>query len=180
MNKLRIANEYFDWLYDTVSRDRFSSRNDFRNLLAYLHSVEFIYFIEDDANRASNGENLRWIFSLAAGYDFDEIEPYLEGPCTVLEMMVALARSCEDIMDDPQFGDRTGQWFWSMIVNLGLGSMTDSRFDEKYVSEVVRRFLNRQYDPDGTGGLFYIKNCDVDLRTVEIWYQLCWYLDSIM
>ena len=97
----------------------------------------------------------------------------------MLEMLVSVAISCEEIMDDPQIGNRTGQWFWNMIVNLGLGSMIDSRFDKEYVDEVVRRFLNRQYDPDGTGGLFTIRNCDVDLRTVEIWYQLCWYLDSI-
>jgi hypothetical protein len=95
-------------------------------------------------------------------------------------MIIALAIRCEETyMDDASIGDRTGQWFWGMIRNLGLGSMVDSRFDKLYVEEVVRRFLDREYEADGTGGLFTIKNCDADLRDVEIWYQLCWYLDTI-
>lgn len=83
-------------------------------------------------------------------------------------------------MDDPDVGDRTGQWFWGMIKNLGLGSMTDARFDEEYVESVIERFLNREYEPDGRGGLFRIRNCTEDLRNVEIWYQMCWYLDTIV
>lgn len=179
MRRTEIINEYFEWLYNTVCENRFSKRNDFRKLLSYLHDIEFTYTIPSDGNRAKKGENLRWIFSWETDYDYEEVEKVLVDPCTMLEMLVSLAISCEEIMDDPQIGDRTGQWFWNMIVNLGLGSMTDSRFDKEYVDEVVRRFLNRQYDPDGTGGLFYIRDCDVDLRTVEIWYQLCWYLDNI-
>jgi hypothetical protein len=105
----------------------------------------------------------------------------LNGPCTVLEMMIALAIRCEEtIMDDFDVGNRTGQWFWGMVTNLGLGSMTDIRYDERYIDDVLTRFLNREYEPDGKGGLFTIRRCDRDLRKVEIWYQLCWYLDSMM
>ena len=100
--------------------------------------------------------------------------------CSVLEMMVALSIKCEDIMGDDRFGDRTGQWFWGMIVNLGLGSMTDDRFDELYAEDVINIFLDRRYDPDGKGGLFRIKHCRQDLRNVEIWYQMCWYLDTLI
>ena len=83
-------------------------------------------------------------------------------------------------MDDPRVGDRTGQWFWGMITNLGLGSITDDRFDEQYVDSVIIRFMERNYEPNGKGGLFTIRNCDCDLRRVDIWKQLCWYLDSIV
>ena len=95
-------------------------------------------------------------------------------------MMIALAIRCEnDIMDNPNMGDRTSQWFWGMITNLGLGSMTDRNFDIRYVDEIIERFLDRKYEPDGKGGLFRIRHFNRDLRKVEIWYQLCWYLDSI-
>ena len=82
-------------------------------------------------------------------------------------------------MDDPKFGNRTGQWFWEMITNLGLGSMTDNHYDRDYVDKVIDRFLNRKYERDGRGGLFTVRNCDKDLRKVEIFFQLCYYLDTI-
>ena len=83
-------------------------------------------------------------------------------------------------MDNPAYGDRTAQWFWSMIKTLGLYSMTDDNFDFDYVSLVIDRFLNREYAPNGEGGLFKINNCEYDLRKIEIWYQLCWYLDRFV
>jgi hypothetical protein len=95
-------------------------------------------------------------------------------------MMVALAIRCEEtIMDDALLGDRTGQWFWGMIHNLDLNCMTDNRFDRDYVDDCVARLLNREYDPDGRGGLFTVRNCPHDMRDVEIWCQLSWYLGSI-
>jgi hypothetical protein len=138
--------------------------------------------IPKDGNRADDGINMRRRFALYRGGDdsYDAIISELDGPCSVLEMMVALAVRCEEtIMDDPSKGDRTQQWFWGMITSLGLGSMTDDRFDEFYIDEAIEIFLNREYAPDGRGGLFTIRHCDVDLRRVEIWYQLCKYLDTL-
>ena len=66
-----------------------------------------------------------------------------------------------------------------MITNLGLGGMMDESFDESKARRVINRFLNREYEPDGRGGLFRIKNCKRDLTDVEIWFQLCFYLDTI-
>ena len=82
-------------------------------------------------------------------------------------------------MGDPEIGDRTGKWFWNMITNLGLSSMDDEKFNKSCARDIITRFLNRQYESDGQGGLFTIKNCPYDLKKIEIWYQACWYLDSI-
>ena len=98
----------------------------------------------------------------------------------MLEMMLALAIRCEEtIMDDPSKGDRTRQWFWGMINNLGLGAMTDNVFDRKEVKYIVDNFLNHKYERNGKGGLFTVRNIKRDLRRVDIWCQLCWYLDTI-
>ena len=84
-------------------------------------------------------------------------------------------------MDDPDIGDRTGQWFWSMIENLGLSDMDDAEYDELYVHRIVKRFLDRGYKKNGEGGLFTIHHsAGRDLRNVEIWYQMCWYLDELV
>ena len=183
MTRDDLRNEYFNWLLDLVCKQRYSSKISYKKLLMYLHNTDFRYLIQRDQNRAEDGIELRYRFALDV-YSKDSVEPImncLNGPCSVLEMIVALAIHCEeDIMDDPSIGDRTGQWFWGMIVNLGLGSMIDSRFDKDYVEGVVTRFLDRKYDPDGKGGLFTVRNCDEDLRTVEIQYQLYRYLDNII
>jgi hypothetical protein len=48
------------------------------------------------------------------------------------------------------------------------------------VDYVLDRFLDRDYEPDGRGGLFRVKHTDEDLRFVEIWYQMNWYLDELL
>ena len=173
MTQQAIFSAYFDWMCRKVGGDN----KPFIKLLTFLHRTEFTYLILKDANRAEDGISLRYRFAYETGLP----EVFLEGPCSVLEMMIALCiRAEETIMDDPDLGDRTGQWFWGMIVNLGLGHMDDTRFDEEYAVSVITTFLNRQYAPNGKGGLFTIKGCPYDLRDVELWYQINWYLDTIV
>lgn len=173
-----VNNEYFEWLCELINNKRFSKRVSYRKLLMHLHNIEFTWFIPHDDNRADDGIQLRRRYCLVQ--EDPTLRKYLQGSCSVLEMMVALAVRCEEwIMDDAQMGNRTGQWFWGMVHNLGLSPMTDSKFDREFVDNVIARFLNRDYEPDGTGGLFTVKHCEYDLREVEIWCQLSWYLGSI-
>lgn len=153
----------------------------YRSLLRHLHDIDFTYMIPMDGNRAEDGINLRYRFGEENGYDDHEIAAELDiFPCSVLEMMVALAIRCEEsIMYDSEYGDRTALWFWSMIKNLGLGRISGYPINKAYVDDVISRFLNRDYRPDGKGGLFAVKNCTDDMRTIEIWYQMCRYLDCI-
>lgn len=176
----RINNDYFEWMYALVCNERYSDRISYRKLFTYLHNTEFIFSIPRDVNRAMDGIGLRRRYSLAENRE-DMLSGYLKGPCSVLEMMVSLAiRMEETIMDDPEYGNRTGQWFWSMIGNLGLGMMTDDQFDESYVENSINRFMERKYKPDGSGGLFRIRHAHADLRKVEIWTQMSWYLDELI
>lgn len=182
MNYDEVTNAYFTWLYDLVCEDRYSSQISYRKVLMHLHSTEFVYLIPKDENRASDGIALRGRFARSGivRESVSDILECLDSPCSVFEMMVGLADRCEeDYMDDPILGDRTGEWFWGMLTNMGLGSMTDRSYDKACVEDVLTRFLNRRYDPDGKGGLFRVRNCSYDLRKVEIWYQLCYFLDTI-
>lgn len=178
--KDRISNDYFEWIYNLVCGERFSEKLSYKKLLMHLHNTDFIYLIPKDGNRSQDGIDLRYRFA----YEYTDIkdaDSYLKGPCSVLEMMVALAVRCEEtIMDDPTKGDRTGQWFWNMIVSLGFGGMSDDRYDRFFVDKTLDRFLSRKYEPNGKGGLFTIRNPKRDMRKIEIWYQLCDYLNSIV
>ena len=178
-----VIDEYFEWLFGIACGDMFGGDISYRKLLMHLHSITFRYSIHNDENRAVDGEGMRYRFAITEceGCDVDMVLENLAGPCSVFEMMIALAIRCEEsIMDDPVMGNRTRQWFWGMITNLGLGAMMDNRFDKGKVDEIVERFLDGDYEPNGKGGLFTVRNCKCDLRDVEIWRQMLWFLDTIM
>lgn len=175
----QIINDYFEWLWN-FTKCRGHSQN--RKIITLLHNIEFRYSIPMDANREEDGIDLRYRFITEVGIpkNYQEVCAYLDGPCSVLEMMIALAIRCEEsIMDDPDIGDRTSEWFWLMMKNLGLDYMNDRKFDRDIAEEKISIFLDRRYKRNGEGGLFVV-NGRRDLRKVEIWYQMCWYLDTIM
>lgn len=175
----QVINDYFEWLWN-FTKCRGHSQN--RKIITLLHNIEFRYSIPMDANREEDGIDLRYRFITEVGIpkNYQEVYGYLDGPCSVLEMMIALAIRCEEsIMDDPDIGDRTSEWFWLMMKNLGLDYMSDRKFDRDIAEEKISIFLDRRYKRNGEGGLFVV-NGRRDLRKVEIWYQMCWYLDTIM
>ena len=174
--------EYFDWLCESINGKYSPDISAYSDLLMYLNDVEFNYLIPMDGNRAEDGVNLRYIFANERGINQSVIASCLDvRPCTMLEMMVALAQRCEtSIMHDEQFGNRTSMWFWGMIDSLGLSDQDDANFDPVIVDDILDRFMARDYEPNGDGGLFTIPNCDKDLRRVEIWYQMCWYLNTLL
>ena len=166
---------YFDWMYDLVC----GRLKNYRRLLHFLHETEFTYTIPMDGNRYEDGVDLRYRF----GYEHDvdqaiitkELDIY---PCSILEMMVALAIRCEDhIMSNSELGDRTGMWFFYMLDSLGV-DMTDEEFNEEKATHIIKRFLDHKYKPDGLGGLFYIQNIGKDMTKVQIWDQAMWYLNT--
>lgn len=181
MTKNELNDPYFDWMYRLVVDDRYSNKS-YRRLFHKLHDTEFAYTIPMDGNRAEDGIELRYRFGREQGYHDAVIANCIDiRPCSILEMMIALAIRCEEhLMDDPDIGNRTGQWFWSMIVSLGLGSMSDARFDPVRVDDILDRFLDREYEVDGRGGLFTIRSPRFDMRSMEIWYQMNCYLNEII
>jgi hypothetical protein len=177
ITKIDIEKDYFEWMVELVCENRFGNSVSFRKLLTHLHKTKFTFTIRKDSGREEDGVNLRYRYAYESG--FVCADGYLDGDCTMLEMLIALAIRCEtDIMDNPAYGDRTTQWFWMMIVNLGLGDMTDDLYDEENVTKILTRFLKRKYEPNGKGGLFTIRNCEYDLRYVELWTQMCWFLNG--
>lgn len=171
-----MQEKYFNWLVNIVCKDRFANVNSYSKLLSYLHNTPFTWSIPMDQNRAEDGIELRYYFAYEHHIrDYGE----LEGPCSVFEMVLALAMKMEDIMDDPSYGNRTSQWFWRMLTNLGLSGMSNRLFDITYVEDVVVNFLYRNYESNGEGNIFIVKNPAEDMRDVEIWDQMLWYLNDI-
>lgn len=182
MNRDFIKKEYLKWLCELICENPYK-REQYSRLLAHLYYTEFVYLLAMDGNRAEDGMNLRYRFAREKKYYSDAaVASCLDDrPCSVLEMMIALAIRCEkDIMDDPEYGDRTEKWFWQMISSLSLRNMTNDYFEPSKFDQIMDAFINRKYSRDGRGGLFTVKNCKHDMRRAEIWYQMSWYLDSLL
>ena len=181
MTENELQKSYFNWMYRLVCKPEYTGDLSYRELLLYLHDRDFIALMERDQNRVEDGINLRYNFGYEKHIDNVIIATLLDNrPCSVLEMLVALAIRCEAMMNKPDLGDRTGRWFWEMLASLGLEDMDDEVFnwvDTEYILEI---FMKREYHPDGRGGLFTIKNCKRDLRDVEIWYQMGWHLNELI
>lgn len=177
----KVKDLYFDWMTNLVIPDE-RIRRDYSQLLYALNNLIFYFTIPLDENRAVDGAQLRYRF----GYE-NNIEQYIvkneldNRECSMLEMMVALAlRGEENIMDDPDLGNRMSSWFMEMIESLKLIEMTNDNFDQQWVEFRVDCLLNHKYEPNGDGGLFTVTNPRKDMRNVEIWYQMMWYLNAIL
>ena len=135
MDRDELDNLYFNWLYQLVCNDLYSKAASHRKLLMRLHSIDFTWVIDMDENRALDGVALRERFEDECACESGIMNLYFQGrPCSVLEMMIALSIRCEeDIMSDPTCGNRIGQWFWSMIVSLGLGGITENMWTMLYL-----------------------------------------------
>lgn len=177
---IEMMERYFNWLYELVC-GKWEPRNlSFRKLLEFLFRARFYPSCEMDMSRAVDGTDLRYRFAKENDIFFSEIHNEMDTiPCSMLEMMVALALRCEEhIMEDAEAGNRIGQWFWNMVVSLGLAAMDDTRFDENRAAFVLERFNRRDYKPNGAGGLFTVSYPTEDMRTLDIWYQMMAYLNE--
>lgn len=182
MTRTEINTLYFDWMYALVMNGapKDVKKLSYKKLLLHLRELEFYYIMPMDGNRLEDGIDLRYRFGREHGIQDPIVTTYLDDrTCSVLEMMVALAIRCEEqFMSRSEKDNRPGEWFWVMVRSLGLDHMNDRNFDISFVDSAIDLFLTREYEPDGSGGLFRIEGCQKDLRNVEIWYQLNWYLQE--
>lgn len=181
MTRAQATREYVDWMLSKVCEDK-RKIDDYMELFLYLYNYRFEWIHPMDSNRQEDGEALRYQFGRENGYPDPMIASLLDDrPCSILEMMVALAIRCEDrFAYDPDVGNRTGVWFWEMIESLGLSRMNNCNFDIDHADMIIDRFLKRKYEPNGKGGLFTLKRPMKDMRHVDIWYQMCYYLNEVL
>lgn len=173
----RITQDYFEWLCDIAGVWR--EEPPYYLLAKALHDRAFTGELPHDENRAGDGIALRDEYAFNGSSYPDTID--LTGPCSVLEMLIGVAKRMDFVLSSPD-DDReyTGRYFFELIGNLGLEGLTDDDYailgGEARVDDAVGRLMRRTYDPDGRGGLFPLRRPVEDQRYVEIWYQMNAYL----
>lgn len=174
-----LKQDYFEWLCQLVHVDQVD--RSWWLLMKDLYRRIFFSIIPHDENRAGDGLDLREEYIRDNPWMPDYVE--IEGECTVLEMLIGLARRIDFEQSNPYDDDHTDSttyWFWEMIDNLGLIVFDDESYVDyggvKYVDKIIDRFLSRKYKRSGEGGLFPLRDSRKDQRQVEIWYQMSAYL----
>lgn len=176
-----IEQDYFHWLCEAINADH--ERDSYWLVLKDLHRRSFVPMIEHDDNRESDGLELREEYLRDIQADkYDRIS----GDCSILEMMIALAKRMDfetsAVFDGGSPKNQTSYWFWDMMHNLKLDLADDATYSQiggrEYVDAVVDDLVNREYEADGSGGLFPLTTAYEDQRDVEIWYQMAAYLNE--
>lgn len=171
-----IRAEYLKWLKSIVGNKNIGK---YYKLFAFLLDYPFYWSVPLDENRAIDGIELRKRFLKLnnALYLLDELNNSI-GDCSVLEMLVALsARASREINTMDGSEEKAPYWFWTMIDNMGLDSYADAFFEPIVVEDLLSRMLNRDYEFDGSGGgLFRVDYPIKDMRKVQIWMQLSWFV----
>ena len=169
------VNRYNRWLRDRVARPGPS----YDIMMDHAFETPYIWFVENDHNRAQDGMNLRRQFEFETSIRLPEL-----GPCRVLEFLVALAKRLNEETYDHQYPDQTTVWFWKLVSHLGLDEYHDNydfNLIHRSIQYTFQKLNNREYYPDGTnGGLFPLKDPVEDQRGVEVWYQMMAYLSENM
>ena len=169
---------YFDWLSMIAIPDGYK-RADYIDLLLALHDVPFRWVVDRDENRAKDGLELRKMYEEDTGEWCDQY-----GPCTLLEMFLALAIRCDtEIMYDPDDLNRADKWFWMMAENLSMDKFIspffvhDGKNEENFeFFEIVNGFLDRNYGQKWQFCPFFVPFLSTKLEKMELYYQMNFYL----
>ena len=156
---------YLEWLHDMVGPQEQGITHD--KLWDKLYHYEFVMLVPNDDNRCMDGIALRKEFVHHSGRLFNPGRHWMEEGCTVLEMLIGVARHLSFTAEG-----EVGEWFWHLINNLGLTRFNDRRYHAGRVHEILERFVWRGYSYDGNGGLFPLQEPQEDQRDVELWFQM--------
>ena len=180
MNDMDLYVEYYNWLLNKIEFGNFTEL--YIGLLRRMFGTAYFSALPIDENRASDGKDLRYFFCEETGYDLDDLNLAVGDSCTVLEMLIAFADLIANKeLGDAEKGDRTPDWFWRMVKNLGLLDYPGEYLPLELrleVTTIIQNWLNRNINYDGSGGLFPLKNPPGDERKVEFLYQMRAYLNE--
>lgn len=174
---------YFDYLFEKVERNSYGSVVDER-ICSTLHSIIFDSDIVDDTRIEDIQAAREDYFNLVeCRPEWDSAIFEGDEEFSVFELLVTLAEKLESkLMRNPIYGDRTPVWFWSMLENLDITTDTvikeDGNIDSDYIMSVICRWLYKEFQYNGDGSPFPLKNPSEDTRLCSIWRHAMYYLNE--
>lgn len=181
-----LSELYLVWLINLINADNYKGKS-YIKLCSLLNKVPFEPVIKLDENRLSDVQSLlreTYIQSQSDWYRLtnDDIMELPIWPVSFLELIISLAMRIDlDFMREINGIDNTRIYFWVLVRNLGILEFDDEHWGEDAIISVVNRLnivQERKYDFNGNGGLFPLENAEMDQRNVQIWNQLCQFVNQ--
>ena len=174
MNKTK--SEYLDWLWDIVSYEK--DHTEYYEAFRLLYDIPYRYVMAWDAHRISDGNKMREQFIYDRKYARSRIEQLkTDYDISVLEVIIGMIIRAVEMWGEGDLEAEVEDIFWDCLDNLGILDYDILDPNERECAlACIDDFLDRKYRPNGAGGLFYIPKPAEDLRKVELWMQLSWYM----
>lgn len=164
---------YNKWLYDMSFKS-----DEYTAVFDILNHIPFIWSVANDDNRADDGLRLRreYLFEYGAKkehYDWDLSE------CSFIEMLIGNAKAFSLLMDKD-----LPTSVMRLMRNTRLSEYTNSKQRhrphafELEVTEIANTINHREYDYDGSGGLYPLNDPPKDQRNIEIYAQMNQYINE--
>lgn len=177
-HETHVEERYFLWLCDIldVEADGWPETVPW-SLYRQLHNAPFTWLIPRDVDRAQDALELRDRF---VSENLRSVDPGWAGlEASVLEVLVALAERCSF-----QTEASTGDWFNVFMDNLGIwryaNDNQDAEIHADIIADIIFDWMTRNYEPNGVGGLFPLRDPYADQRKESIWSQKSEYLVEIL
>jgi hypothetical protein len=155
---------YLDWLLKK------SCLEGYEKLYSFLDSLEFEVVLPRDNNRCEDGKVLRSNYFLEENKNVSMLKP-----ASVLEVLIAIGYKVIDMIAEEK---TIQEMVFEFISNLGLGLYTNDRFDVREITDIINIFMKRQYKYNGDGSIFPVGITMQDQREIELWYQMCKYINT--
>lgn len=196
--KTEMQERYFKYMMGIVGiKDGMIKDRCYSMLFHHLHRIIFTPFVGLDINRAHDGKGLRYDFIYYSnqkivefnGKEISRREKWsyseedmvnIEGPCSILEMIIALCNRRWDYRQDAYSAPY--DMFVDILHNLKLTRYDDGHYNHDRVAFIIDRVNQREFDEDGKGGMFPIPDFVMDgvwfkdQREIDIWFQVDKYL----
>lgn len=166
--------EYYRWLISLIDPPAsvYSKIRQHGILLFAFWRHDYFWFDryeQSEEDRANDGKLLRERFMM----DFDAPPSMVpQGPCNVLEMMVAFAIRIDNTVHDWQIGSHPWDWVEMFITNLGLSDLTDDDIrpsDDGFITAKLEKWMSHNIGPKGERGLFRFKKPNLAIDNMTNW-----------
>lgn len=168
MNSQNQDLSYLDWLMSLVD---ISSNDPEYGIGVCLFDIRYIWHNSLDKNFAIGGLYLREEYQDLYGIADEDLR---QDECSVLEVLIVLARSYSNLTTDTSVGDA----YWEMIYNLGITPEKLGRMDEDQIRYIVNKWIAGDQDERALPGPLPLYHYDGDASTLPLTYLLNDYISE--